>query len=371
MSDSCSSKSGRCAFCGEQLSNSSAPIPVAYGAPSDEGRGTFSKLKPLRWRFLSNKAPRTKFMCGKCAEKRQKPQVIEQPPFSLDSSWSSGTQISDQALRLDHLREPRDNKAQHQKREKLQEEQRRRHESQRRTHEPSIPEGRRRGSSQGVLQPIGNHRNSRESMSRQRQASAADIKPRTSVPKQHQRASVESATRPRRSSSGRSEPRGSEKKGQRLSSTADILGMSRSLEMPPNYFEMSSKSPKFCAASAPEGDSPMDWKQLEIQLPQVQPRKQNETEEERQRRRGASYAHMLLQMRRHYDAVQVNGANGYHPATAPPRRIRAERRAQSVAVRNVKDGLVMADLTKEEEDPVDSTQRAIDLDYLRAFKDAR
>lgn len=102
-----------------------------------------------------------------------------------------------------------------------------------------------------------------------------------------------------------------------------------------------------------------------MQLPQALPRKQNETEEERQRRRSASYAHMLLRMRRHYDAVQVNGTNG-HPATAPPRRIRAERRA---SVRNVKGALVKEDLTKED-DPANASF-AIDLDYLGAYKDAR
>ncbi|KAE9071888.1 hypothetical protein PF007_g26383 [Phytophthora fragariae] len=179
--DSCSSKSGTCAFCGEHLSNTSSPIPVTYDAPSDEGRGTFSKLKPLRWRFLTNKAPRTKFMCSACAEKRQKPQVIDQRPLNLDSSWSSSFEtpqqreernykhrtVSDQALRLEHLHEPRDSKAQQQKREKLQAEQRRRLESQRRAQEQPRAEGRRRGSSQtqhGVLQPFTNHCMSRKSI---------------------------------------------------------------------------------------------------------------------------------------------------------------------------------------------------------------
>ncbi|KAE9288656.1 hypothetical protein PF008_g26082 [Phytophthora fragariae] len=74
---------------------------------------------------------------------------------------------------------------------------------------------------------------------------------------------------------------------------------------------------------------------------------------------------MLLRMRRHYDAVQVNGTNG-HPATAPPRRIRPERRA---SVRNVKGALVKEDLIKED-DPTNASF-AIDLDYLGAYKDAR
>ncbi|KAK1946655.1 hypothetical protein P3T76_002207 [Phytophthora citrophthora] len=175
-----------------------------------------------------------------------------------------------------------------------------------------------------------------------------------------QRGSVETPTRPRKSSNSPSEPRGSEKKGQRLSSTADILGMSQSLELPSNYFDMSSSSPTFTAASAPEHD-PLDLKQLEMQMPPVEEHKKNETEEERQRRRSASYAHMLLRMRRHYDAVQVNGTYS-HPTTAPPRRIRAERRAKSVAVRSAKE---------EEAVKIDPANVAIDLDYLRAYKNAR
>ncbi|KAG6965718.1 hypothetical protein JG688_00007065, partial [Phytophthora aleatoria] len=120
---------------------------------------------------------------------------------------------------------------------------------------------------------------------------------------------------------------------------------------------MSSSSPTF---SAPEHDS-VDWRQIEMQLPPTEARKKNETEEERQRRRSASYAHMLVRMRRHYDTVQVNGTHG-PPVTAPPRRIRAERRAKSVAVHSVK-----------EDEPVkmDPADFAVDLDYLRAYKDAR
>jgi hypothetical protein len=90
----------------------------------------------------------------------------------------------------------------------------------------------------------------------------------------------------------------------------------------------------------------------------VEPR-ENETEEERQRRRTASYAQMLVRMRRHYDAVQVNGTHAA-PTTAPPRRVRAERRAKSVAHRNFKADAAM-------DNPATF---AIDLDYLRAYKDA-
>ncbi|ETO60283.1 hypothetical protein F444_21494 [Phytophthora nicotianae P1976] len=370
-SNSCNPKSGNCAFCGESLSNTSTPIPIAYGAPAEEGRGTFTKLKPLRWRFLTNKAPRTKYMCSSCAEKRQVPQKSEQP-VSLDSSWDGIPKPSGQALRLEHL-EPHEavrqqRKSQRhaqEKREKLHERHTERRENRKSTREPVSSNGRRRRSSQasedparrtsGVLQPFANHRVSRESIIRNRPASTVEIRTRTSVTKQ--RASVETPTRPRKSSSGQSELRGSEKKGQRLSSTADILGMSRSLELPPNYFDMSSSSPTF---SAPEHD-PVDWRQIETQLPAAEPRKKNETEEERQRRRSASYAHMLLRMRRHYDTVQVNGTHG-HPATAPPRRIRAERRAKSVAVQSVQE---------DEPAKVDPDNFAIDLDYLRAYKDAR
>ncbi|KAG7382557.1 hypothetical protein PHYPSEUDO_004756 [Phytophthora pseudosyringae] len=394
-SNSCGSKAGHCAFCGESLSSTPNPIPVAYGAPSPEGgRGTFTKLKPLRWRFLTNRAPRTKYLCLACAEKRQAPQKAAQQTVNLDSSWdgvqkprqrdessSKHHQRSDEALKLEHL-EPQDTarqqrksqkRTQPQKREKLPERPQRR-ENRRSTREPVSSKGRRRASSQpadaqqdaartssGVLQPFANHRMSRESMMRNRPASTAEIRPRTSANAKQQRASVETPTRARKPSTGQSEPRGSEKKPQRLSSTADILGMSRSLELPPNYFDMSSSSPTFSPASGPEHDA-LDWRHpMEMQLPQAEPRKKHESEEERQRRRSASYAHMLQRMRRHYDAVHVNGAH-FHPATAPPRRVRAERRAKSVAVRNVTQDPMRLD------NPGDF---AIDLDYLRAYKDAR
>lgn len=340
-------------------------------------------------------------MCTACAEKRLVPQKNDQQLVSLDSSWSHRVINSDtstvhkprqleernskhqeQALKLEHLEshdkvrqqrrsqdKQQNTQMQPEKREKLQEQQPRRRESQRNTREQSRSGGRRRRSTQtsatqqesarrsSVLQPFANHRVSRESMMRKRPASTVEIRTRTSVTKQ--RASVETPTRPRKLSSGQSEPRGSEKKGQRLSSTADILGMSRSLELPPNYFDMSSSSPMdtFSGTSTPEQD-PLEWRQMETQLPQVELRKKSETEEEQQRRRSASYAHMLLRMRRHYDAVQVDGSHA-HPATAPPRRVRAERRAQSVAVRSVK---------VDQDSP---TNLAIDLDYLRAYKDAR
>ncbi|KAG1703541.1 hypothetical protein DVH05_007486 [Phytophthora capsici] len=358
----------------QSLRHTPNPVPIAYGAPTEEGRGTFTKLKPLRWRFLTNKAPRTKFMCMACAEKRQAPQKFE-PTVNLDSSWDG--QKVEPPLKLEHL-ESHDNgrqqrrsrsvqqntRVQSQKREKLQERQPERRESRASTQEPLSSNGRRRGPSQapetqrdrrssGVLHPFANHRVSRESHMRTRPASTIESR------MGKQRGSVETPTRPRKSSNSQSEPRGSEKKGQRLSSTADILGMSRSLELPPNYFDMSSSSPTFTAASEPEHDN-VDWRQLEMQMPRVE-RKTNETEEERQRRRSASYAHMLLRMRRHYDTVQVNGTHS-HPTTAPPRRIRAERRAKSVAVRSA---------NAEEAVKIDPANVAIDLDYLRAYKNAR
>ncbi|KAF4130926.1 hypothetical protein GN958_ATG19931 [Phytophthora infestans] len=364
-SNSCSSNAGSCAFCGESLSNTPNPIPIAYGATPEEGRGAFTKLKPLRWRFLTKKAPRTKYMCSSCAEKRQVPQKVE-PSVSLDSSWDGSPKPSDQALKLEHLepyvagrQQRKTQREQPEKRETLQDGRPQRRENRKNTREPVSSNGRRRRSSQmsedaarsssGVLNPFVNHRVSRESSIRNRPASTVEIRARTSVTKQ--RASVENPTRPRKSSTGQSEPRGSEK---RLSSTADILGMSRSLKLPPNYFDMSSSSPTF---SAPEHD-PVDWKQIGTP---AEPLKNNETEEERQRRRSASYAHMLLRMRQHYDTVHVNGAHS-HPATAPPRRIRAERRAKSVAVRSV---------TEDEPAKTDPADFAIDLDYLRAYKDAR
>ncbi|KAL3665661.1 hypothetical protein V7S43_009094 [Phytophthora oleae] len=315
-------------------------------------------------------------MCMACAEKRQAPQKFE-PTVNLDSSWDG--QKPEPPLKLEHL-EPHDmgrqqrrsrsvqqnTRVQPQKREKLQEERRENRTSAR---EPLSSNGRRRGPSQasetqrgrrssGVLQPFASHRVSRESLMRNRPASTVERRTGPSIHAK-QRGSVETPTRPRKSSNSRSEPRGSEKKGQRLSSTADILGMSRSLELPPNYFDMSSSSPTFSATSAPEHNL-LDLRQLEMQMPHVVEHKNNETEEERQRRRSASYAHMLLRMRRHYDTVQVNGTHN-RPTTAPPRRIRAERRAKSVAVRSA----------KEEPVKIDPDNFAIDLDYLRAYKDAR
>ncbi|KAL4150626.1 hypothetical protein PRNP1_010027 [Phytophthora ramorum] len=391
---SCKTSSGICAFCGEYLGNSSIPI-VAYGSPSSEGKGAFTKLKPLRWRFLTNKAPRTKYMCAACAEKRQVPQPNDQQPVGLDSSWSHGAkdpesfqkrlerssklqQPPDQALKLEHLQEPRDKvrRAQdrHQQREKLQQKreklQQEHRERQNAAQQQPRSDGRRRGPSQtsprssrgSMPHPFSNHRVSRDPILRNRPVSAAEIGTRNSVLKPRA-ASVATLGRPRKPSNGQPEPRGSEKKDsqtdQRLSSTADILGMSRSLDLPPNYFAMSTMSPTFTVASAPDQD-PLSLEHLEMQLPpQMEPQRQNETEEERQRRRSASYAHMLLRMRRHYDTVQVNGAQA--PVTAPPRRVRADRRAKSVAVRNVKH------------DPVNFSPAglAVDLAYLRAYKDAR
>ncbi|KAF1787252.1 hypothetical protein GQ600_5735 [Phytophthora cactorum] len=313
-SNSCSSKSGHCAFCGE------------------EGRGTFTKLKPLRWRFLTNKAPRTKYMCSACAEKRQVPQKTEQP-VSLDSSWDGSQKHSEPALRLEHLeshdavrQQRKSQRMQSEKREKLQERYPERRENRRSTREPLSSnvedEDRHKRRRHNTTLP------SRESIIRNRPASTVEIRTRTSVT--NQRASVETLTRPRKSSTGQSEPRGSEKKDQRLTAT--------------NYFAMSSSSPTF---SAPEHDS-VDWRQIEMQLPPTEARKKNETEEERQRRRSASYAHMLVRMRRHYDTVQVNGTHG--PPLLP----------------TAKDSV-------KEDEPVkmDPADFAVDLDYLRAYKDAR
>ncbi|GMF12963.1 unnamed protein product [Phytophthora lilii] len=245
----------------------------------------------------------TKFMCKACAEKRKSPVVQDQQPQSLDSSWPEGVrsanslqklqqredrnsrlhnnQPSDQALKLEHLHEP-DSSEQRQKRKQLHENCKRQ-KSQDKAYEQPRVEGRRRGSSQtssdgtrsssnSVLHPFANHRMSRESVIRERRPSSS-IDIRTRAATMDPRASVETPIRPRKSSNGKSEPRKSEKKDsrrsrvdQRLSSTADILGMSRSLELPSNYFDMSSASPTFSATSAPEND-PLDWKQMETVLP--------------------------------------------------------------------------------------------------------
>ncbi|KAF1788915.1 hypothetical protein GQ600_747 [Phytophthora cactorum] len=344
-SNSCSSKSGHCAFCGEP-GNTPSPIPIAYGAAPEEGRGTFTKLKPLRWRFLTNKAPRTKYMCSACAEKRQVPQKTEQP-VSLDSSWDGSQKHSEPALRLEHLeshdavrQQRKSQRMQSEKIEKLQERYPERRENRRSTREPLSSNGRRRGSSQtseaqhdsarrsSVLQPFANHRKSRESIIRNRPASTVEIRTRTSVT--NQRASVDTPTRPRKSSTGQSEPRGSEKGpavefDSRYPRNVPVAGAATQLlrhELFVAYI--------FCTGAR--------FCRLETDRDAVTPnrgRKKNETEEERQRRRSASYATCW---------------------------IRAERRAKSVAVHSVK-----------EDEPVkmDPADFAVDLDYLRAYKDAR
>ncbi|KAG7394694.1 hypothetical protein PHYBOEH_004818 [Phytophthora boehmeriae] len=123
---------------------------------------------------------------------------------------------------------------------------------------------------------------------------------------------------------------------------------------------------------------------LETPPQKPQPKRQ-ETEEERQRRRSASYARMLTRMKRHYEAVQVNGSHA-HPATAPPRRQRAVRRAKSVASHHfradlandshVETALVVTDLVSADpfkNDPVNSkaADLTVDLAYLNVYKDAR
>ena len=172
------------------------------------------------------------------------------------------------------------------------------------------------------------------------------------------RATIEGATCwPRKVSSGQStDPLRESEKKKRLSSTAEILGMSRSINLPPNYFEMSSSSPKTYAA-APQ--DPLDEDGVDLHVPQVDLPKPCENEEERHRRRSASYAHMLLRMRLHYNTVQVNG-KAARPASAPPRRIRSER-TPSVARCTVKSDTI----TRV------STNFVIDIGYLRAYKDAR
>ncbi|KAF1774814.1 hypothetical protein GQ600_2402 [Phytophthora cactorum] len=301
-SNSCSSKSGHCAFCGESLVTRPRRSHCVWC--STRGRsGNFTKLKPLRWRFLTNKAPRTKYMCSACARSVQVPQKTEQP-VSLDSSWDGSQKHSEPALRLEHLeshdavrQQRKSQRMQSEKIEKLQERYPERRENRRSTREPLSSNGRRRGSSQtseaqhdsarrsSVLQPFANHRKSRESIIRNRPASTVEIRTRTSVT--NQRASVESDA--------------TEKRPVRRT----------------------------------------------------------------KRKKNASDAKRVVRPHAGAHETSNNRAGEWNPrspVTAPPRRIRAERRAKSVAVHSVK-----------EDEPVkmDPADFAVDLDYLRAYKDAR
>ncbi|CAH0482782.1 unnamed protein product [Peronospora belbahrii] len=414
------SKSGRCTFCGENLTNTPIPISAESSASWEEDQGTFTKLKPLHWRFLTNKCPRTKFMCTACAEKRQVPQQAEttnplwphdvsnldrvpnvHKPHQWEERESKYPKLSTQQMRLQHLaldkarqelpsqNIPRVNrmKLREQQPEHDDDQRNMRIQPDRRGNQKDMgkqptSDGRKHRSSQTLVpqqeparrcslkQPYAKYCASRESVMQNYPSKSIENETRTSATKH--RTSVETPTRPRKSNSGQLEPCELEKKGHRLSSTADILGMSRLLELPPNYFGMSSTSPEFCAMRSPEEDEEdaLDCRRMKpsrppeprqnrsratATVPPEEHRKQDETEEERKRRRSASYARMLLRMRRHYDEVQMNGSQS-HPATAPPRRIRPKQRSKSAAVRNVKD------------EPASVT---IDLDYLRAYKDAR
>ncbi|CAH0485732.1 unnamed protein product [Peronospora farinosa] len=342
-------------------------------------------------------------MCTTCAGKRQREEKVCNQPRS-----------SGRATRVEHM-EPEE-KARHQRRIQnlsqnaqgqrltIRELPSKRCDSRKDTHEPLTRDDRRRRSTQttesqqeaarrcSLQQQNTIYRVSKESVMPNRSVSTNKIET------QPYWTSAGTSSRKSNSSGGQSEPRRSEEKSQRLSTTADILGMSRALELPPNYFDMSSSSQTFSAMRSPEQDAldcrqklrssteqdaldcrqkpsssteqdALDCRQkpssstetrqsrrrTTTALPQLELQKQDETEEERERRRSASYARMLLRMQRHYDAVQVNG-NQACPTTAPPRRIRTTRQGKSTVVRDVKD---------------DPTKFAIDLDYLSAYKDAR
>uniref|UniRef100_A0AAV1UNN1 Stc1 domain-containing protein n=1 Tax=Peronospora matthiolae TaxID=2874970 RepID=A0AAV1UNN1_9STRA len=438
MSTGRSSTSARCAFCGANVSNASARILVAFAAPSENHQETScAAIKPLKWRFLSNKGPCTKLMCLACAQKRKVNLKADyqhhQVPVTVESWDPEGARNIDRlpkALPRDEVKTATGHKAmkveirepwhqpQHRHHCVLQSTpvQLHRHEkhdqalrrerihSQQNMCEQSTINGRRRrathvsdfqleGSRQGsALQSFANDRAARKSMTQTWPSSPVEVRshpsdthrrtsvesvtsrPRKSmtqpwlsspVPERNlasvtqRRASVESATpRLRKSSSGPSGPLKADKKGRRLNSTADILGMSQSLDLPPNYFEMSSSSPKVYADKLTDKD-PLDWVRVDLDDPQMELPKQREGDEERHRRQSASYAHMLLRMRLHYNTVQANGRHA-RPASAPPRRIRSER-VQSVAVRHVRSDTI----TRA------SANFAIDLGYLHAYKDAR
>ncbi|CAH0485922.1 unnamed protein product [Peronospora farinosa] len=370
-------------------------------------------------------------MCTTCAGKRQVPQQTKRPeswpregrdpdrehvrkPHQREEKVCNQPRSSGRATRVEHM-EPEE-KARHQRRIQnlsqnaqgqrltIRELPSKRCDSRKDTHEPLTRDDRRRRSTQttesqqeaarrcSLQQQNTIYRVSKESVMPNRSVSTNKIET------QPYWTSAGTSSRKSNSSGGQSEPRRSEEKSQRLSTTADILGMSRALELPPNYFDMSSSSQTFSAMRSPEQDAldcrqklrssteqdaldcrqkpsssteqdALDCRQkpssstetrqsrrrTTTALPQLELQKQDETEEERERRRSASYARMLLRMQRHYDAVQVNG-NQACPTTAPPRRIRTKRQGKSAVVRDVKD---------------DPTKFAIDLDYLSAYKDAR
>uniref|UniRef100_M4B5Z5 Uncharacterized protein n=1 Tax=Hyaloperonospora arabidopsidis (strain Emoy2) TaxID=559515 RepID=M4B5Z5_HYAAE len=407
-------------------------------APTENHQGTSCpEVKPLKWRFLTDKGPCTKLMCLACAQKRKVNLKVDhqhhQVPVTVESWNPEGARNIDRlpkalprnevnfatvhkAMKVE-IREPchqpqhrhhcvlESTPVQLNKHEKHHQAQRReRIHSQQNICEQPTNNGRRRrathtsdfqleGSRQAsALQSFANDRVARKSMTQTWPSSPVEVRshpsnthrrtsvesvtsrprksmtqtwPSSPVPERNstsvtqRRASIESTTpRLRKSSSGPPEPLKAEKKGWRLNSTADILGMSQSLDIPPNYFEMSPSSPKLYADKLTDKD-PLDRVRVDLDVPQMELEKQREGDEERHRRQSASYAHMLLRMRLHYNTVQANGRHA-HPASAPPRRIRSER-VQSVAVRNVRSDTI----TRA------SANFAIDLGYLHAYKDAR
>ncbi|CEG40170.1 uncharacterized protein PHALS_10382 [Plasmopara halstedii] len=282
-----------CAFCGDSLKNTL--VTVVFNAPSE----SVPKLIPLRWRFLSNKAPLPKYICVACKEKRLVSQKCEQS-VGLDIAWDEAhapSEPSDKAIKLEHLERHDQNRQQRQNKQKQHQE-------------------------QVVVKLLANQCSSFENVPLQKQAIDGQLKSRLS-----------------------------DQINDRLSSTAEFLETQQLLELP--YNNCSVKRASTMTLSGAE-------KIRHVDIPQAESQQNERSDKERQRQRSVSHAQMLQRMRQHYTTVRVNGTSGYC-ATAPPRRIRHERRNMSIASCN------------HEEEPIktDTTDVAIDLAYLRVYKDAR
>ncbi|TDH66123.1 uncharacterized protein CCR75_001500 [Bremia lactucae] len=297
---------------------------------------------PLRWQLLTNHASSTQHICVACKEKRHEPQKHEKPE-NPDISWDRATNVCyhathlDDALKLEHLVSSV-GQQQHQshydqqptrkelaKRMKHQELCRLYRHS---TRESVVAKGRRRESSHAL--------NLQQDFQKLTKATINGKQQNKSIDKK--KAKLRQSTTHDTVSGFRG---------------PDILEMKRPLPMPFPSLETTVSSPTCLAQNAsnrwqhPQGTHMDLHHDMEV-----------ESNEDHQRRRSTSYAHMLLRMRRHYRAVQTNGSHELS-ATVPPRRIRPERRVDhSSSLPNM--------ATAKE-----STDGAIDLSYLRAYKDLR
>ncbi|KAI9918630.1 hypothetical protein PsorP6_011860 [Peronosclerospora sorghi] len=357
----------RCAFCGETLSPSRARIPVVFGAPEPV---TASRVKPLRWRFLTNKAPCPKLMCKACVLKRQGPSKRERAaaPVTLDTSLyhchgggvppshETRARRGEPSRRLEHL-DARARRRQSMprlgaaERDKLHDQAWGHRVEATRDHDHVRDDGRRRSSTQPqdsdarwshhVLHPFANHRVSKEAVERHRASSVFHCTTTRGTPH---------------------EPWGDVEKQDdpRLSSTPESFGRSPpSLAVPPQYVDDRASTWK----PAPDRTAIHD-EAAAVRAPashdKEHPTHQHESHHERHERRDVLYANMMLRMRHHYDTVQGHGTAKTLPATVPPRRIHVDR-IKSVRTRDA----------RTEPERGRAAKATLDLDYLRVYKDAR